>query len=131
MRTRLRIILLVTLAAAIVAAPLAESQTPSAEPVIAIRAGRLLDVREGRLKENMVLIVRGERIEALGPAAGLPIPEGARVIDLSGATVLPGLIDAHTHLTWDPQSQRTTPPDIAVPHEPLIGARTARLTLLA
>ncbi|HSC78341.1 MAG TPA: amidohydrolase family protein, partial [Candidatus Acidoferrales bacterium] len=47
------------------------------------------------------------------------------------ATVLPGLIDAHTHLTWDPQSQRTTPPDIAVPHEPLIGARTARLTLLA
>ncbi len=107
------------------------AQSPQQEPLIAIRAGRLLDVREGRLRENMVLLVRGERIEALGPAADLPIPAGTRVIDLSGATVLPGLIDAHTHLTWDPQSQRNTPPDIPVPHEPLIGARTARLTLLA
>ncbi len=131
MRIQSRLPILLALAAVLLASAPAGSQPASAEVVIAIRAGRLLDVREGRLKENMVLLVRGERIEALGPASAVQIPAGARVIDLSHATVLPGLIDAHTHLTWNAQSQRNTPPDIAIPHEPLIGAGTARLTLLA
>src|ERR1700737_1827383 len=69
------------------------------DPVVAIRAGRLVDVRNSRVLENRVILIRGARIEAVGP--GLAIPAGAQVIDLSTATVLPGLIDCHTHLVGD------------------------------
>jgi imidazolonepropionase-like amidohydrolase len=64
--------------------------------VIAIRAGRLFDSRAGTLINNQVIVVRGDRIADVGPAVA--IPSDARVIDLSTATVLPGMIDAHVHL---------------------------------
>jgi imidazolonepropionase-like amidohydrolase len=72
--------------------------TPAANSgsVTAIRAGRLLDVEAGRTLSNQVILVSGGKIQAVG--ASLDIPEGAKVIDLSGMTVLPGLIDCHTHL---------------------------------
>ena len=62
----------------------------------AIRAARLLDVKNGTLINNAVVLIEGERISAVG--AGLPIPAGANVIDLGDVTLLPGLIDCHTHL---------------------------------
>ena len=64
--------------------------------VVAIKAGRLIDVKAGTVAEGQTIVVEGERIKSVG--ANLPIPEGAPVIDLAGATVLPGLIDSHTHL---------------------------------
>jgi imidazolonepropionase-like amidohydrolase len=64
--------------------------------VTVIRAGKFIDVEKGRELENQIIVVRGEKIEAVG--ANLSIPEGAKVIDLSKMTVLPGLIDCHTHL---------------------------------
>ncbi|HEV2350914.1 MAG TPA: amidohydrolase family protein [Terriglobia bacterium] len=66
--------------------------------VVAVKAGRLVDTRTGRESVHQVVLIRGEWIEEVGPAAEVKIPAGAQVIDLSDSTVLPGLIDAHTHL---------------------------------
>jgi len=64
--------------------------------VTVIKAGRLIQPDEGTVASNQVIIVRGNKIEAVGAALG--IPPGAKIIDLSSMTVLPGLIDCHTHL---------------------------------
>src|SRR5258708_525934 len=72
-------------------------QPPSPEGV-AIRAGRLFDPRTGTILSNQVIVIQGDRIADVGPADRVKIPTGARVIDLGGATVLPGLIDRHVHL---------------------------------
>ena len=75
---------------------------PAAQEVIAIRAGRLIDGTGQPARDNQVIIVRGERIEAVGDAAAVAIPDGARVVDLSGHTVMPGIVDAHAHLSIRP-----------------------------
>lgn len=69
---------------------------------IAVRCGRLIDVETGRVVKNAVILIAGDRVAAVG--ADLPVPAGESVIDLGAATVLPGLIDAHTHLlsNYDP-----------------------------
>ena len=64
--------------------------------VVAVRAGRLYDGKSGTLVNNQVILIRGDRIAEVGP--NVSIPSGARVIDLSGATVLPGMVDLHVHL---------------------------------
>jgi imidazolonepropionase-like amidohydrolase len=71
--------------------------TPQAQ-VTVIRAGTLIDPRAETPKHNQVIVVRGERIETVGDAATVQVPAGAKVIDLSNATVLPGLIESHTHI---------------------------------
>jgi len=68
---------------------------PAAQTV-AIRAGRLFDSRAGTMATNQIVLVRGDRIVDVGPS--VVIPADARVIDLSNATVLPGMIDAHVHV---------------------------------
>src|SRR4030095_8902032 len=73
----------------------AVAQTP-ALPITAIKAGRLIDPETGTAANNQVILVQGEKITAVG--ANLSIPAGATVIDLSKLTVLPGLVDAHTHM---------------------------------
>jgi len=69
--------------------------TPPAQ-VIAVRAGRMFDSRAGTLLSNQIILIRGDRISDVG--AAVAIPSGAQVIDLTAATVLPGMIDAHVHL---------------------------------
>jgi imidazolonepropionase-like amidohydrolase len=67
--------------------------------VTAVRAGKLFDPIAGKMLSNQVILIEGERITAAGSASDIPLPPGATVIDLSRATVLPGLIDGHVHLT--------------------------------
>jgi imidazolonepropionase-like amidohydrolase len=71
---------------------------PAPTRVTAIRAGRLFDSVTGQMRLRQVVLVQGERITEVGAEADVRIPAGARVIDLSGSTVLPGLVDAHTHV---------------------------------
>jgi imidazolonepropionase-like amidohydrolase len=70
----------------------------AAGPVLAIRAAHLFDSRTGTMLSRQVVIVSGEKISAVGPEGSVKIPAGAVTIDLGNATVLPGLIDAHTHM---------------------------------
>ena len=70
----------------------AHAQTPV---LTAIKAGRLIDPETGTASLNQVILIEGEKIKAVG--SDVAIPAGANVIDLSKLTVLPGLVDAHTH----------------------------------
>ena len=85
------LLLLALMANAIVAQAPAQSG-----PITAIKAGRLIDPETGTAAANQVIIIEGEKIKAVG--AELAIPAGASIIDLSKLTVLPGLVDAHTHM---------------------------------
>ena len=73
-------------------------QCPPAAQTTAVRAGRLFDSVSGQMLSKQVVILQGERITEVGPEGQIKIPAGAQVIDLGQATVLPGLIDAHTHM---------------------------------
>lgn len=113
----------------ILAAAAAIGAQPAAAPAVVVRAAHMFTARTGTLDSPGVVVVRGDRIEAVGPQAA--IPAGARVIDLGGATLLPGLIDLHTHLTstgipWEEELLKTTPGQAA-----LHGAQNALITLMA
>lgn len=91
-----------TVAAAAIS-PLAAAQRPVRpvvlpEKVLVVKAGQMFDAASGKMLPNQVILIRGDRISAVGDAAALGIPSGAQVVDLSRATVLPGLIDGHEHI---------------------------------
>ncbi len=106
-------------------------QFAAAQQITYIEAGRLLDVADGRMLTNRIIVVRGDRIERIGSANAIDIPEDADVVDLSDATVLPGLIDMHVHLTGDPDAHGYKNLAASVPRNALFGAANARRTLNA
>ncbi|HET7208103.1 MAG TPA: amidohydrolase family protein [Terriglobales bacterium] len=104
---------------------------PSTAPrQVVVRAGRLLDVKSGNTLTNQAIVIEGDKIVSVGPESATKPAAGATVVDLPNATVLPGLIDAHTHLTFNPQFGYETLA-ISVPREALMGAHNARTTLEA
>ena len=104
------------------------AQAAPASKTVVIRAGHLLDVKTGRTLSNQTIVIQGDKIASVGSDA--QIPAGAQVVDLSNATVLPGLIDAHTHLTMTTNFGYSALA-ISIPREALHGARNARVTLEA
>ncbi|HEY6307250.1 MAG TPA: amidohydrolase family protein [Candidatus Angelobacter sp.] len=90
-------LVLIFLAAGPAQQPPQTAPAPASKPTY-IRAGRLFDGTADTVRENVVIVVAGDRIQSVGSAGAVSIPKGATVIDLSNATVLPGLIDCHTHL---------------------------------
>ena len=98
--------------------------------IVVVKAARLIDGRGGAPLEPAMIRIDGDRIAEVG--ARLAVPLGAALVDLGGATLLPGFIDLHTHLTdrdtvhWEEALTTTTPPEAA-----LWGARNARVTLMA
>jgi len=88
---------LMILAVGLAARPAAPEPQAQATPLF-IKAGRLLDVKAGVVLNDVLIRIEGDKIQAVGPS--LAIPTGARVIDLGSAFVLPGLIDGHTHITF-------------------------------
>src|SRR5215471_85881 len=130
MRTRVCAVAAIFLSAVLALYGTAVPQTNAAGARrVVVRAGRVLDVKSGKTLSDQAIVIEGDKIVSVGPAAaaqaGAPM-----VIDLPNATVLPGLIDAHTHLTFNPSFGYQTL-GISVPREALIGAHNARLTLEA
>lgn len=90
--------LLMTITPALAQQTQQQTQKTALPKTVYIRAGRLFDATSDNIRENMVIVIVGDRIQSVGQASTVTIPSGANVIDLSHATVLPGLIDCHTHL---------------------------------
>jgi imidazolonepropionase-like amidohydrolase len=127
---RLWITFLLAMAAGICAAQEAKNSAPA---VVAVKAGRVLDVRTGNYLKDQIIWIEGDKIKAIGNAAEIEkqLPSGAKRIDLSRATVLPGLIDCHTHLTGSPYQLGPVGYHTSYPRSALIGAHSARVTLEA
>jgi len=94
-----------------------------------IRAGRLIDGRSAQPISDVVIVAEGDRIAAVGQ--DVRPPSGARVLDLSGYTLLPGLIDAHTHVCFAPQDGKDPVLTKSLPFRALQGAAAAHASLLA
>jgi imidazolonepropionase-like amidohydrolase len=109
-----------------------EFATTSAAAAGAVRCGKLLDVKAGKMLSDQVVVFDASGlITGVGPSASMAIPAGVNAIDLSKSTCLPGLIDVHTHLTSDPQHSGYKGLGISVPRQAVTGVKNARLTVEA
>jgi len=99
-------------------------------PATLVRCGKLLDVAGGNLLSGAAVLIDGDKVVAAGLASSIKAP-ATNIVDLSGATCLPGLIDVHDHLTSDPTHSGYQGLGISVPRSTVTGVKNARLTLRA
>jgi imidazolonepropionase-like amidohydrolase len=104
-----------------------DARTPQ---VVVIRAGTLIDGKSEKARSNQVIVIRGDRIESVADAGAAKIPEGANIVDLSQQTVLPGLIDSHTHIFLQGEDPAKGGYDANILNAPL-ALRAARATVSA
>ena len=104
MKSRVLLSLFLLMFSAALPSIAAQYPVPEGGRVVAIKAGKLVDPEKGTTETNQIIVVRGRRIEAVGPR--VPIPADAKIIDLSNSTVLPGMFDAHTHLCMTLKRER-------------------------
>ncbi len=114
-------------------APPPSGKSAPAPRIVAVKAGKILDVRTGSYRANQIIWIEGDRIKQIGDAATLEaqLPPGAQRIDLSSSTVLPGLIDCHTHITGSPYLLGMAGYHVSDPRSAVLGVRNARVTLEA
>jgi len=107
--------------------PLAQNRQTQPQPETAylLKPARVFDGESAQLHDGWVVLVRGQKIEAAGPAVGISAPPDAKVIDLAGLTLMPGLIEAHSHVLLHPYSETVWNDQVA--HESL-SLRIARAT---
>ena len=108
----------------------ASAQAPTPKRTV-IRAGHVLNVRTGELRSNQTIVIEGDKISQIAPSSEVKASAGDTTIDLPDATLLPGLIDMHTHLTFELSSLSYEGLKISTAREALHGARNARRTLEA
>ena len=107
-----------------------ETTAPIAQSVTVVRAGTLIDGKSDKPRHDQVIVIRGNRIESVSDAASAKAPAGATVIDLSQETVLPGLIDSHTHIFLQGEDPAKGGYDANILTAPL-ALRAARATVAA
>jgi imidazolonepropionase-like amidohydrolase len=117
-------------AGCIVLAHAPQAQTPPTGRTL-IRSGHLLDVKTGKLLDDQTIVVVGDTIQSIAPSASMAAQPSDAVIDLRGMTVLPGLIDVHTHLTGNPDFDPYRELTGTDAKEAIAGVVNARTTLMA
>jgi imidazolonepropionase-like amidohydrolase len=101
----MRLLLAFLIALLCVVAPMASAQAPTAPVAYLLRPARVFDGVSAKPHEGLVVLVRGDRIVTVGPAPQVSAPAGTEVIDLPGTTLLPGLIEGHSHLLLHPYNE--------------------------
>jgi imidazolonepropionase-like amidohydrolase len=122
---------IILLSLAFIAQVLAQQSASHASQRVVVHAGKLLDVRSGKTLTDQAIVIEEGKIVSVGPMAQVNRSSADRLVDLPSATVLPGLTDAHTHLTGNPKDVGPQALSISVPRATLAGAHNARITLEA
>ncbi len=110
---------------------IAQPAANSAAQRTLVRAGHLLDVKTGQVLNDQTIVVAGDTIQSIGPTSSVSAQPSDKVVDLSGLTVLPGLIDVHTHLTMNPDFDPFLEVTSTSAKEAINGVVNARTTLMA
>lgn len=130
---RLRAMLSTSLCAAlgVLSVSLVKAQQTSPAPRTLVRAGHVVNVKTGNVSDAQTIVVVGDSIQSIGPTASITAQPGDKVVDLGGLTVLPGLIDVHTHLTMNPDFDPYKELTSTSAKEAINGVVNAKTTLLA